>query len=143
MVGVKESLTFSYSNLGVTETFTLADIAVRKVSYENIVLTAPRRLMSPTVFPPVLSEKLENEAPLYVDIPAVELIETNEEIMSGTPVIRGTRIPVYLIAELVEGGYSVRQITTELFPRLSKEEVVAALKFTWNYHSFSPNTSTH
>ena len=38
------------------------------------------------------------------------LIETNPEILDGKPVIKGSRIPVELIYELIGFNYSIKQI---------------------------------
>ena len=48
--------------------------------------------------------------------------------MGGKPVIRGTRIPVYLIVELVANGLSIKDILKE-YPELSEEDVKAALRY--------------
>jgi uncharacterized protein (DUF433 family) len=57
----------------------------------------------------------------------VELIETNPEILGGKPVIKGTRIPVSLIFELLSLNYSVDQIIKE-YPSLSKEIILDLIK---------------
>lgn len=57
----------------------------------------------------------------------VELIETNPEILGGKPVIKGTRIPVSLIFELLSLNYSVDQIIKE-YPSLSKEIILNLIK---------------
>ena len=53
----------------------------------------------------------------------VALIESNPEILGGKPVIKGTRIPVSLIFELISLNYSIDQILKE-YPTLSKEIVL-------------------
>ena len=55
-------------------------------------------------------------------------ITVDPNIMAGVPVISGTRIPVYLIKELAEGGYAPEQIIEQL-PGLSVEDVQAALEY--------------
>lgn len=55
-------------------------------------------------------------------------ISVDPNIMGGAPVISGTRIPVYLIKELAEGGYIPEQIIEQL-PGLSIEDVQAALEY--------------
>ena len=52
----------------------------------------------------------------------------DEKILGGKPVIRGTRIPVYLIVELVANGLSIKDILKE-YPELSEEDVKAALRY--------------
>ena len=52
----------------------------------------------------------------------------DEKILRGKPVIRRTRIPVYLIVELVANGLSIKDILKE-YPELSEEDVKAALRY--------------
>jgi uncharacterized protein (DUF433 family) len=53
-------------------------------------------------------------------------IEVNQEILSGKPIIRGTRIPVELIIKLVAQRWTDEQIIQE-YPVLTKEDIQAAL----------------
>jgi uncharacterized protein (DUF433 family) len=53
-------------------------------------------------------------------------IEINPDIMGGTPVIRGTRVPVYTVLRHIERGQSVEQILDEL-PYLSRKGIEAAV----------------
>jgi uncharacterized protein (DUF433 family) len=55
-------------------------------------------------------------------------IEINPEVMGGTPVVRGTRVPVYSLLRLVERGRSIDQILNEL-PYLSREGIEAAVVY--------------
>ncbi len=47
--------------------------------------------------------------------------------MGGKPVIKGTRIPVYSILELLANGWSLDEIL-ENYPQLTKEDLTALLK---------------
>ncbi len=47
-------------------------------------------------------------------------------ILAGKPVIKGTRIPVYLIVELVANGMTTTEILKE-YPELKQEDIKAAL----------------
>lgn len=47
-------------------------------------------------------------------------IEVNPKVMAGTPVIRGTRVPVRALAKLVEGGES-REALREDYPHIPEE----------------------
>ena len=58
-------------------------------------------------------------------------ITINPKIMVGKPVIRGTRIPVYLILNLVAGGYTFERIL-RAYPQLTKQDVKAALEYAQN-----------
>lgn len=55
-------------------------------------------------------------------------IVTNAEILSGKPVIAGTRISVELILDCLASGWSVAEII-ENYPHVSWEDVCAALAF--------------
>jgi uncharacterized protein (DUF433 family) len=57
----------------------------------------------------------------------VEIIESNPEILGGKPVIKGTRIPVDLIFELISLNYSLDQIIDE-YPTLSKEVILKIIR---------------
>jgi len=49
-------------------------------------------------------------------------------VMGGKPVIKGTRIPVYFILELLSNGWSIDDILRE-YPHLTRDDVLAALKY--------------
>ncbi len=55
-------------------------------------------------------------------------IITNPKIMCGKPTIKGTRIPVYLILNLIATGYDFDRII-KAYPELTKEKIKAALKY--------------
>lgn len=55
-------------------------------------------------------------------------IEINPQILLGKPVIKGTRIPVYVIVNLIAQGKSVEYILGE-YPDLTLEDVRATLAF--------------
>jgi len=55
-------------------------------------------------------------------------IAINKEICHGKPCIKGTRIPVYLILEMIEYGLSFEQVLEE-YPHITKEDIQACLKF--------------
>jgi uncharacterized protein (DUF433 family) len=56
-------------------------------------------------------------------------IEVNPEICLGKPVIQGTRIPVYLILDLLAGGLTVEEITQQWYPQLTREDVLACIRY--------------
>jgi len=56
-----------------------------------------------------------------------QVIEDNE-ILSGTPVIKGTRVPVYDVAASVAAGISVESILSS-YPSLKQEQVELAALF--------------
>lgn len=59
---------------------------------------------------------------------ANELVISDPDIRGGEPVIRGTRIPLYLIAELVQQGVPMGEIAED-FPALSAGQIQAALAY--------------
>jgi uncharacterized protein (DUF433 family) len=56
----------------------------------------------------------------------LDRITVDPDVLVGKPVIRGTRIPVYLIVELVANGMETKEILKE-YPRLREEDIKAAL----------------
>ncbi len=56
----------------------------------------------------------------------LEHIAVNPEIMGGLPVIKGTRVPVYTVLSMVDGGDSVADICED-YPYLSKSAIEAAV----------------
>jgi uncharacterized protein (DUF433 family) len=55
-------------------------------------------------------------------------IEINSRVMSGKPVIRGTRITVELILRKLSEGASERDLLAG-YPRLANEDIRAALRY--------------
>jgi len=56
-------------------------------------------------------------------------IVLNPKIMLGKPVFQGTRIPVYLVLDLLADGLTAEQITKDYYQDLTKEDVAEALKY--------------
>ena len=52
----------------------------------------------------------------------------NPKILGGKPVIKGTRIPVYLILELLSAGYDFNRIITA-YATLMEEDIKAAVNY--------------
>lgn len=60
----------------------------------------------------------------------LERISIAPDICHGRPRIRGTRIPVSAVLELLAGGYSVDKICSdEFYPDISREDVLACIAF--------------
>ena len=56
-----------------------------------------------------------------------ERIVVDPRVLRGKAVIKGTRIPVYLILELLAAGMSVEDVLKE-YPELKEEDIRAALE---------------
>ena len=59
---------------------------------------------------------------------AESMVISDPQVMDGLPVIRGTRIAVYLILEMLEAGLTIDQIVTE-YPHLTADQVRAAVRY--------------
>ncbi len=55
-------------------------------------------------------------------------ITIDPDILAGQPVVRDTRIPVYLVLNLLGHGYTFDRII-EAYPVLTREDIRAALRF--------------
>lgn len=62
-------------------------------------------------------------------------IEINPKIMLGKPIIKGTRIPVYVVLNLLAEGYTTEKIKRE-YPDLTPEDIAGALQFASDMVSF-------
>lgn len=58
----------------------------------------------------------------------MERIVSNPGVLRGKPVVRGTRISVELILELLAGGASIDELL-ESYPHLARADVLAALQY--------------
>ena len=54
------------------------------------------------------------------------VVHSDPEISEGTPVFRGTRVPVQSLFDYLEGGETLDQFLDQ-FPSVSKEQALAAL----------------
>lgn len=57
---------------------------------------------------------------------AAKLIISNPEILGGTPVFKGTRVPVSNLIEYIESGYTVNDFL-EGFPTVKRVQVKQVL----------------
>jgi uncharacterized protein (DUF433 family) len=55
------------------------------------------------------------------------VVHSDPEIMSGTPVFVGTRVPVYNLFEYLEAGDSLDKFLAS-FPSVTREQAIAALE---------------
>ncbi|MEE9378013.1 MAG: DUF433 domain-containing protein [Candidatus Lokiarchaeia archaeon] len=56
-----------------------------------------------------------------------DLIESNPEILGGKPIIKGTRIPVALIYELIGLNYTIDDILKE-YPHLDRQVILKVIE---------------
>ncbi len=63
-----------------------------------------------------------------------KFVSVNPQVQHGKPCFRGTRIPVYVVLELLEGGVTAEKIAGEdYYPNLTLDHVRAALHFAAAY----------
>jgi uncharacterized protein (DUF433 family) len=55
------------------------------------------------------------------------IVHSDPEILGGTPVFVGTRVPLRNLIDYLEGGYSLDEFL-DSFPSVSREQAVAALE---------------
>ena len=58
---------------------------------------------------------------------ADSVVVKNPNILSGTPVFRGTRVPLQLLFDSLERGHTLEQFL-EGYPTVSREMAIAALQ---------------
>lgn len=70
-------------------------------------------------------EALENQ-----EVEAVfERISVNPQVLGGKPCVKGTRIAVYMVLELLEDGLTFDQIIQDYYPQLTREDVTACVEY--------------
>ena len=55
-----------------------------------------------------------------------EVVHSDPEILEGTPVFVGTRVPVQALFEYLEGGETIEDFLLQ-FPSVDREQAIAAL----------------
>jgi uncharacterized protein (DUF433 family) len=68
--------------------------------------------------------RIEEEAPMPA---AAAVIHSDPEILGGTPVFVGTRVPFRNLIDYLERNHSLEEFL-DSFPTVSREQVVAALE---------------
>jgi uncharacterized protein (DUF433 family) len=56
-------------------------------------------------------------------------IVINPKIYGGKPCIRGTRITVTMILELLEDGITFQQVIKDYYPQLTADDIKACLQY--------------
>ena len=55
-----------------------------------------------------------------------EIVHSDPEILEGTPVFIGTRVPVQTLFDYLEGGDTLDEFLTQ-FPSVNREQAISAL----------------
>lgn len=55
------------------------------------------------------------------------VVHSDPEILGGTPIFVGTRVPVQALIDYLEGGHSLEEFLDD-FPTVSRELAIAALE---------------
>ncbi len=55
-------------------------------------------------------------------------IEINPKILGGKPIFKGTRIPIYIILQMLRGGSTFEDIIHE-YPKITEDDIKAALDY--------------
>lgn len=56
-------------------------------------------------------------------------IVVDPQVCHGQPCLKGTRIMVYLILELLEAGITQTQIVDDYYPQLKRQDIEACLHY--------------
>lgn len=56
-----------------------------------------------------------------------QIISSNPDVMGGTPVFHGTRVPLQTLLDYIEAGESIDDFL-DGFPTVSREQVIAFLE---------------
>ena len=68
---------------------------------------------------------------LDAKVKANGIVHSNREIVSGTPIFKGTRVPIYILFEFLARGEDIEEFV-DCFPTVSREQAVEALKLAKN-----------
>jgi uncharacterized protein (DUF433 family) len=60
-------------------------------------------------------------------MPATSVIHADPEILGGTPVFVGTRVPFKNLIDYLEGGHPLDEFLDD-FPSVTREQAIAALE---------------
>jgi uncharacterized protein (DUF433 family) len=58
---------------------------------------------------------------------AEQVIHTDPEILGGTPVFVGTRVPMQALIDYIEGGHPLADFLGD-FPTVSREQAIAVIE---------------
>ena len=58
---------------------------------------------------------------------SAELIGRSDDVLGGTPVFRGTRVPVHTLADYLEAGQRLDEFLAD-FPTVNREQAIGVLE---------------
>ena len=64
---------------------------------------------------------------MEIKLPLTQVVNVTPDVMSGTPVFAGTRVPVQTLLDYLEAGESIGDFL-EGFPTVKREQVIAFLE---------------
>jgi uncharacterized protein (DUF433 family) len=62
-------------------------------------------------------------------------VESKPDVMSGQPVVRGTRVLAEAVIDNAEDGYTAEEIVAEIYPSLSVEPARRVIAFARRTHA--------
>ncbi len=68
------------------------------------------------------------------------VVHSDPEILGGTPVFSGTRVPLRNLIDYLEGGHSLDEFLDD-FPSVSRDQVIAALEAAHKILTQGPRSS--
>lgn len=77
--------------------------------------------------PSVLDMLVKTAVVARYDMTIKEIVHSDPEIMGGTPVFVGTRVPVRILLDYLEGGDPLEEFL-ENYPSVSREQAVAFIE---------------
>jgi uncharacterized protein (DUF433 family) len=63
----------------------------------------------------------------FANMSTADLVTVNSNILGGTPVFKGTRVPIRTLFEYLERGYSLEQFL-ECFPSVTRDMACQVLE---------------
>ncbi len=76
---------------------------------------------------PEVQQERVHPAPKMASIMTEKLIDRNPEILGGTPVFAGTRVPVRILMDHLEAGDRLEEFLDD-FPTVTREQAIALLE---------------
>jgi uncharacterized protein (DUF433 family) len=62
-------------------------------------------------------------------------VETKSDVMSGAPVVRGTRVTAQAVIDNFDDGYTAEQIVAEIYPSLPVEPTRRVIAYARRAHA--------